>query len=1096
MRHLRFLTPLAFLVALSACDDGDPPTDSGPPVGDAGPPVGDAGPEPDGGPIAAVCGDGAMDAGEACDDGNNDSGDGCSDACEVEAGFTCTGSPSACAPICGDGILAGMEACDDGGTAAGDGCSDACEVEAGYMCTGEPSACATVCGDGVIAGTEVCDDGNTDALDGCSDTCVVEAGVTCAGEPSVCTAVCGDGVVATIEECDDSNTAVDDGCSDTCTVERGFSCAGEPSVCMAGCGDGVVAAVETCDDGNMTDGDGCSMSCQSELGYSCTGEPSVCTTSCGDGVIVGAETCDDGNATAGDGCDASCATETGFRCTGEPSVCATACGDGVVVGGEGCDDGGITNGDGCDATCGIEFGWSCSGLGPSTCTLSETLADVALGGFGGCVLTATGRVGCFGDNTESEVGNGTDNVETFVPADTSIADATQITAGDEHHCALRAGGTVWCWGDNSNLQQGVAGTANDQPVPQQIAGLTGMRAVSAGGDHTCVLDSFGQIQCWGDGDNRQLGRSSTTDSETPIPVTLPAGRTATAVSAGGDHTCALLDDATVACWGDDDNGQLGDGSPGTDSETPTVAVGLTGVVQLDTGFNNTCARTMAGEVYCWGDNLDGQIGDGTTTDRSTPTLVTLPATAVDVSVGTDFVCALLSNDAIYCWGESTDYETGQASNLDQTTPQLVPGLTGRSFRDVEAGGRGACAVTTTNQRLCWGYGEEGQLGHQSGYQLDLSSPVAFVSAGAPTQLAISKSTYLGQLCAAFGTGDIECAGSGDTVSTSTVTGAVGVFPGFSSHLNQMTVIPGLVGTIQGALSGAFSCGRTSLGVACLGDNSAFQLGQGGTSTTDSAVPVPVTGLGVVDEIAVGGQFACVRVAGAVQCWGDNDNFQAGDGSTTDDQSTPVSLMGVTDATRIALGNNHGCLLRSGGGVSCWGDNGSGQLGTGTAGTDSATPLAVTGLPAGAATQIAVGSAHSCALVGSDVWCWGDNFYGQLAQGTTTDSATPVLAFSGATAIASGYNYMCAIETAGGVSCWGYGLDGQLGNGGETVTGMTSFTTPVSWPGLTGALEIVGGNSTTCVRRASGWACVGNRGAGQLGDGTTLDPMRPTLTVGL
>ncbi|MEL7305216.1 MAG: DUF4215 domain-containing protein [Myxococcota bacterium] len=190
-------------------------------------------------PISAcveICGDGLVVGRETCDDGNSVANDGCSASCEVEVGFSCDAAePSVCGATCGDGIVTALEACDDGNTTAGDGCDDTpagdCQVEVGFSCTGSPSVCTQTCGDGEVSSGEQCDDGGTADGDGCSAACLLEAGFVCSGQPSVCATTCGDGVVAGGEGCDDGNTAVGDGCSDACTIEPGFDCSGGPSVC-------------------------------------------------------------------------------------------------------------------------------------------------------------------------------------------------------------------------------------------------------------------------------------------------------------------------------------------------------------------------------------------------------------------------------------------------------------------------------------------------------------------------------------------------------------------------------------------------------------------------------------------------------------------------------------------------------------------------------------------------------------------------------------------------------------------------------------------------------------------------------------------------
>jgi cysteine-rich repeat protein len=257
---------------------------------------------------ACDCGDSLVVASEGCDDGNSVAGDGCL-ACNVETGWSCSGSPSVCVPICGDGLLIGGEGCDDGDTQSGNGCSSSCVVEPGWTCVGEPSQCFTTCGDGIIAGAEQCDDGGVGDGDGCSASCAIEPGWTCNGQPSLCDTICGDGLILGNDACDDANTTNGDGCSDACVVEKGWNCGDQPSQCFTVCGDGIIANVEECDDANMASGDGCSDVCDIEEGYSCSGEPSVCTPGCGDGIIAGSEECDDGNTENGDGCSSTCVIE-------------------------------------------------------------------------------------------------------------------------------------------------------------------------------------------------------------------------------------------------------------------------------------------------------------------------------------------------------------------------------------------------------------------------------------------------------------------------------------------------------------------------------------------------------------------------------------------------------------------------------------------------------------------------------------------------------------------------------------------------------------------------------------------------------------------
>jgi alpha-tubulin suppressor-like RCC1 family protein len=156
---------------------------------------------------------------------------------------------------------------------------------------------------------------------------------------------------------------------------------------------------------------------------------------------------------------------------------------------------------------------------------------------------------------------------------------------------------------------------------------------------------------------------------------------------------------------------------------------------------------------------------------------------------------------------------------------------------------------------------------------------------------------------------------------------------------------------------------------------------------------------------------------------------------------------------------------------------------------------VTGLPAGVA-QIVTGQDHTCALAGGDVYCWGEGQYGNLGQGSETDSDTALVVpgVADIVQIASGYNYVCALDGAGELWCWGYSLDGQLGNGGELVTGLTETLSPTPFLVASDITDVVAGNSATCIETAAGWSCLGFRTSGQLGNGTTVEPVFPTPTL--
>jgi len=395
---------------------------------------------------------------------------------------------------------------------------------------------------------------------------------------------------------------------------------------------------------------------------------------------------------------------------------------------------------------------------------SAAAGRLSTGDFHSCALV-DGSVRCWGFSGDGQLGNA--NVATIgddetpdrvAPVNLGSGRTVQaISSGDAHTCAILDDDAVRCWGFGGDGRLGYAGTKaiGDDEAPGSAgpvnlgAGRTA-KAISAGSGHTCALLDDDAVRCWGFADDGRLGYNSTDnvgDNETPAaagPVDFGPGRTAKAVSAGGYHTCAILNDDTVRCWGFGDDGRLGyantatvgrgcrlptSGStcipaPRTENLGPVdLGAGRTAKA-ISAGLAHTCAVLDDGSVRCWGRGGGGRlgygnehsIGDNESAGAAGPVDLGPGRTAQAIDAGGAFSCALLDNGAVRCWGFNSFGQLGYANTApigDGETPgsagpvDLGPGRTATA---ISLGALHMCARLDDGAVRCWGYGANGRLG--------------------------------------------------------------------------------------------------------------------------------------------------------------------------------------------------------------------------------------------------------------------------------------------------------------------------------------------------------------------------------------------------
>ena len=295
-------------------------------------------------------------------------------------------------------------------------------------------------------------------------------------------------------------------------------------------------------------------------------------------------------------------------------------------------------------------------------------------------VLSNGTVRAWGDNGNGELGDGTKTGRSTPAPVPGLAGVVAVTAGSAHSLALLADGRLFAWGRNIQGQLGVGDSSSDHHTPVQVQnlGLTRVKAVAAGDDFTLVLSSDGTVLACGDNGSGALGDGTTTDRSTLAPVQnlIPAK----AIAAGRRHSMALTSNGVIRAWGDNNNGQLGNGSTTGSSLPVTVSLqSLDGpAIAVASRGLHSLALMANGRIKGWGENGDGQLGDGgTNSPRVFPVQVASGAdSAIAIAAGFNHSMALLTNGTVRAWGDNSVGQVGDGTTIDRTRPAQVSGLVG------------------------------------------------------------------------------------------------------------------------------------------------------------------------------------------------------------------------------------------------------------------------------------------------------------------------------------------------------------------------------------------------------------------------------------
>ncbi|MBI4652592.1 Ig-like domain-containing protein, partial [Candidatus Desantisbacteria bacterium] len=637
-------------------------------------------------------------------------------------------------------------------------------------------------------------------------------------------------------------------------------------------------------------------------------------------------------------------------------------------------------------------------------------AAIAAGNSHCIALKSNGTLYAWGRNNYGQLGDGTNifkNIPTKIGIDSDWAD---IAAGVNYTIALKSDGTLWSWGEGLDGKLGL-GTTTDKWIPTKIGVDTDWAEITVYSYHTMALKNDGTLWGWGNNYYGQLGDGTNSNNlaqnNRNSPIRIGVDIDWAVVSAGDSYTMALKSNGELYAFGYNFYGQLGNGTT-ANKNIPTKIGQDTDWVSIIPGNKFSMAIKSNGTLFTWGINSYGQLGDGTTNNRNSPIQTGTDTDWVTGTSGGNHSACLKSNGDLFTCGNNAFGQAGDGSPEDINTPLLIGNDS--DWQVLAAGGEHATALKTNGKLYVWGYNNFGQLGILS--TENMKNPVTMdlyywqeIAAGGYHTIAIKDNGTL----YAWGYNGFGQLGDNSIVDKKSI-------QQISSNTNWLAITAGRY----------HSAGlKTDSTLYGWGNNSFGQI-SGGLSQ----LKINPTQIGTErDWIAVsagGYHTIALKTDSALYGWGDNYYGQLGNGTNTN-KNIPTQIGTDENWGAVAAGGIHTIALKKDGRLYGWGDNYYGQLGNGSFENKN--------IP----TQIGIdndwqvisaGEYHTIALKKDGrLYGWGDNDYGQLGNGSFENKNIPtqIGVDSDWQTISAGKYYTIALKKDGKIYGWGDNAFGQISN---------------------------------------------------------------------